>query len=93
MFDIKDFFPSITQDLLKKALNFAGEYIYISKCDIDVLNHARKSILSDGSHVWIKKQGGLLDVSMGTYGVARSVRTGGHIYVKYIIQKIQQKLF
>ena len=85
MFDTKDFFPSITQDLLKKALNFANEYIYISKCDIDVLNHARKSLLSDGSHVWIKKQGGLLDVSMGAYGVARSVRVGGHIYIKYII--------
>ena len=85
MFDMKNFFPSITQDMLKKALNFASEYIYISKCDIDVLNHARKSLLSDGSHAWIKKQGGLLDVSMGAYDVARSVRAGGHIYVKYII--------
>ena len=37
MFDIKDFYPSITQDLLNKALNFASEYIYISKCDIDVI--------------------------------------------------------
>ena len=41
MFDNKDFYPSITQDLLNKALNFASEYIYISKCDIDVINHAR----------------------------------------------------
>ena len=30
MFDIKDFHPSITQDLLYKALNVASEYIYIS---------------------------------------------------------------
>ena len=29
MFDIKYFYPSITQDLLTKALNFASEYIYI----------------------------------------------------------------
>ena len=63
MFDIKDFYPSITQDLLNKALNFASEYIYISKCDIDVINHARKSLLFDGSNTWIKKQGGLFDVS------------------------------
>ena len=63
MFDIKDFYPSITQDLLNKALNFASEYIYISKCDIDVINHARKSLLFDGSHTWIKKQC-LFDVSM-----------------------------
>ena len=31
MCDIKDFYPSITQDLLIKVLNFASEYIYISK--------------------------------------------------------------
>ena len=28
MFDT-DFYPSITQDLLKKTLNFANEYIYL----------------------------------------------------------------
>ena len=67
MFDIKDFYPCITQDLLNKALNFASEYTYISKCDIDVINHARKSLLFDGSFTWIKKQGGLFDVSMGAY--------------------------
>ena len=47
-------------------MNFASEYIYISKCDIDVINHARKSLLFDGSNTWIKKQG-LFDVSMGAY--------------------------
>ena len=50
MFVIKDLYPTITQDLLIKALNFAGEYIYISKCDIDFIHHAKKSLLFDGSH-------------------------------------------
>ena len=36
MFDIKDFYPSITQDLLNKALNFSSEYIYISKWYINL---------------------------------------------------------
>ena len=39
IFNIKDFYPSITQDLLKKALNFSCEYIYISKCDNDAIRH------------------------------------------------------
>ena len=39
MFHIKDFYPSITQDLLNKALNFASEYIHILKSDIDVTHH------------------------------------------------------
>ena len=35
--------------------------------DIDVIIHARKSLLFDGSNTWIKKKGGLFDVSMGPY--------------------------
>ena len=82
MFDIKDFYPSVTHDLWNKGLNFASEYLYISKCDIDAINHARKSLLFDGSHTQIKKQR-LLDVSVGAYGaeVCELVRT----YVKFII--------
>ena len=67
MFDIKDFNLSIAQDLLNKELNFTSEYIYISKCDVDVTHHARKSLLFDGSHTWIKKQGDLFDMSVGAY--------------------------
>ena len=50
MFDIKDFCPHITQDLLNKALNFASKYIYISKCDIGVIHHETKSLLLHLSH-------------------------------------------
>ena len=67
MFDIKDFCPSITIDLLNRALNFAIEYIYISKCDVDIIHRARQSLLFYVSHSWIKKEGGLFDVYMGTY--------------------------
>ena len=67
MFDIKDFYPSITNDLVNKALNFASEHIYILKCDIIVIHHARKSLLLNGSHNWVKKKGDLFDVLMGVY--------------------------
>ena len=52
---------------MNKALHFASDYIYISKSDIDVKHHARKSLLFHGSHTWIKKEGGLFDVSMDVY--------------------------
>ena len=70
MFNIKDFYSSITPELLNKALNFVSEYIYISKCEIDVINHARKLLLFNGSHNWIKKQECLFDMSMGAYNGA-----------------------
>ena len=55
IFDNKDFYHAIAQDLLKKALNFANEYINNLKCDIDVIYHGRNLLLFDGSHTSIKK--------------------------------------
>ena len=87
MFDIKDFYSSITQDLLNKALNFASEYIYISKSDIDVINHESKSLLFDGSHTWIKKQRGLFDVSMGAYDGAEVCEIVGTYMLNVLSKK------
>ena len=61
MFGIKDFIASITFDLLNKALNFASEYIFILKWNIAVIHNSRKSLLCDGLHTCIKKQGGQFD--------------------------------
>ena len=41
-------------------------YLFL-KCDIDVINHARKLLLFHVSYPWIKKQGGLFDVLTGAY--------------------------
>ena len=87
MFDIKDFYLSITQDLLNKALNFASEYIYISECDIDVIHHARKSLFFDGSHTWIKNQGGLFDLSMGAYDGAEMCELVGTHILNLLLKK------
>ena len=56
MFDIKDFNASITHDLLNKALKY--EYIFILKWNIHVIHNSRKSLLCDGFHTCVKKQGG-----------------------------------
>ena len=93
MFDIKYFYPSITQDLLNKALNFVSQYIYISKCDIDVINHARKSLLFDGSHTWSKKQGSLFDVSMGAYDGAEVCELVGTYMLNLLSKKYNKNNF
>ena len=90
MFDIKDFYPSITQDRLNKALYFGSENVYISKRDIDIINHARKSLLFDGSNTWIKKQGGLFDVSMGAYDGAEVCELVG-TYMLNVLSKEYNK--
>ena len=43
MFNIKDFYQSIQEELLNKGLRFAQEYIYITSTDTEIIYHARKS--------------------------------------------------
>ena len=43
MFNIKDFYQSIQEELLNKGLRFAQEYIDITSTDTEIIYHARKS--------------------------------------------------
>ena len=56
-FDIVEFYPSITKELLSKAIEYALKTIY----------HARKSLLFDKNNVWVKKDNPEFDVTMGSY--------------------------
>ena len=44
-FDICSFYPSISKDLLLKALTFAQSHMFINKNDIDIILAARRSFL------------------------------------------------
>ena len=66
-FDIMEFYPLITQDLLNKALDFASQYTTISEQDREIISHARKSMLFGQGQEWIKTGTGLFDVPMGCY--------------------------
>ena len=45
MFDINEFYPSIKEDLLMKALEFAKQHVTIKSKDRDSIFHARESLL------------------------------------------------
>ena len=67
IFDIKDFYPSITEDLLDNAIKFAQQHVSISKEDLKIIKHARKSLLYSNEIPWQKKNTNLFDVTMGAY--------------------------
>ena len=69
-FDIKEFYPSIKKFLLRNAINFAEQLTEISEKDKVIIFHTRKSLLFNGQHVCIKKEGGLFDVTMGAFNGA-----------------------
>ena len=87
VFDIKDFYPSITESLLKKAVNFARRHIDLSEKDIELIYYARKSLLFSEDSTWIKKKGGLFDVTMGAYDGAEIYELVG----TFILDKISCK--
>ena len=46
-FDIEEFYPSISKELLQKAINYASTFARISKEEINVIMHSRKFLLFD----------------------------------------------
>ena len=55
-FDIREFYPSITEDILKTSLSFAKEYQDIPEEDIRIINHCRMSLLFNDNQPWKKKK-------------------------------------
>jgi hypothetical protein len=90
MFDIKDFYPSIKEGLLKEALQFAKQHTNLPKKDMDVILHARKSLLFSQDDTWIKKESGIFDVTMGAYDGAEVCELVG-TFLLYLIGLIYDK--
>lgn len=72
-FDIDAFYPSITKDLLYRAIVFCKEFIDIPVEDIRILMHVRKMVLVDNDgRVWEKRNESDFDVTIGSFdGVLR----------------------
>ena len=66
-FDIVEFYPSITKDLLLNALKFAKTYSAIPDESENILLHCRKSFLFHNKDVWTKQKDSDFDVTMGSF--------------------------
>ena len=56
VFDIESFYPSISEDLFKSAIQFAKELIDISDYDLSLINQARKTLLFHENTPWVRKK-------------------------------------
>lgn len=54
-FDVVEFYPSITEKTLREALKFASKITPVSSEDIDIILHAKKSLLFHKASPWTKK--------------------------------------
>ena len=67
IFDIDNFYPSKSENILKNAIHFAMNYCQIIEKDIDVNLHARKSLIFSNGTAWTKKDNSMFDITMGSF--------------------------
>ena len=85
-FDIVEFCPSISKNLLLEAIEFAKSLTYVPQSVIDVILHCRKSFLFESGNIWIKKDEPEFDVAMGSYDGAEICELVG-LYVLHLLEK------
>ena len=83
-FDICDFYPSITNTLLQKALNYASKYADISEDQIHLLTDTKKTTLYKDGNYW-EKTTSAFDVTMGSYDGAEICELVG----LYLLSQLQ----
>ena len=70
-FDVCEFYPSITEELLDKALDFAKNYTTITKQDRQIIMQTKQSLLYNDQTAWCKKNSNF-DVTMGSFDGAET---------------------
>ena len=91
-FDIVDFYPSISENLLDQALSWASNLADISDEDISIIKHARKSLLFNHGRPWIKNNNSnLFDVTMGSYDGAEICELVGLFILNHLGKKFGKK--
>ena len=87
-FDVVEFYPSITESTLKKALDYASNFDNITQDEREIILHAKKSLLFGNGKTWQKKNSEKpFDVTMGSYDGAETCELVGCL----ILSKLNQK--
>ena len=77
-FDVVEFYPSITEALLKRALDFASEHVDISANERQAVINSKHSLLFSKGQPWEKRNStSNFDVTMGSYDGAETCELVG----------------
>ena len=82
-FDICEFYPSISEDLLLESLDFAKTHAKIEEEEVKLIMNCRKSVLFNSGNVWTKKDRDV-DVTMGAQDGAEIAELTGIYLLKQV---------
>ena len=92
-FDVCDFYPSITEKLLSKALDFATAYRQITSHEREIILHAKRSLLFSDNCPWEKKSANnQFDVTMGSFDGAETCELVGCYLLSLLTKKYGQNI-
>ena len=92
-FDVCDFYPSITEELLLKALDYASKFASIIPEDRQIIIHAKRSLLFHQNAPWTKKAtDNMFDVTMGSYDGAEACELIGLYILSLIAPKLKEEV-
>ena len=92
-FNIVDFYPSISEELLSKAITYVQSVTTIEEKAIRTIYHSRKSLLFDRDNVWVKKDNPEFDVTMGSYDGAELCELVGLYLLDLLAKEFDKKYF
>ena len=88
-FDIEAYYPSVTAEVLSKAIHFARQHTEVTMEEEKIIMHCRKNIVvGSNDSVWVKKQIEDFDNTMGSYDGAEVAETVG----LYLLHKLEDIL-
>ena len=92
-FNVCEFYPSITEKLLSKALDFASKYRPIYSHEREIILHAKRSLLFNDNCPWEKKSANnLFDVTMGSFDGAETCELVGCFLLSLLTKKYGQNI-
>ena len=90
-FDIKEFYPSITENILHQTFKFAKQHTNIDKNDLRIINHCCKSLLFSDNKTWKNKMtDSCFDVIMSSFDGAETCELVG-LYIQSKLEKVLPK--
>ena len=88
-FNVIDFYPSISEQLLTDTIDFARQFIEINDDEVSIIFHCRKSLPCSRDGARIKKNGSLFDVAMGSFDGAEICELVGLFLLNNLTQLVQ----
>ena len=86
-FDVVEFYPSISEALLNRALDLASQHINISATHRKIIINAKHSLLFSNGQPWMKRNSNsLFDVTMGSYDGAETCELVG----SYLLSQLKK---